>query len=191
MMEIKIKLLPGGKMPTKGIMMKNNAVCPICGKEFHVKPSHLKRYKTVCCSKECSRKPRSIYMSGEGNHQYGLKGDKNASFKGMLTQRKNSTQLDAWIYCPEHPYARSDGRVKLHRYIVEQNADYFDRSFFDEVNNHLYLRKDLFVHHIDGNHDNNNIENLQVVTKAEHRRLHNKMHPRPKDYKTGRFIKEK
>lgn len=168
----------------------NNAVCPICGKAFSVKPSHLKRYKTVCCSRECNRKHRSIYMKGEGNHQYGLKGNKNASFKGNVISKKNNQQFDYWIYCPDHPYANRSKRVKLHRYVVEQNAERFNQKYFDEIEGKLYLRKDLFVHHIDGDHNNNSAENLQIVTKSEHRRLHNIMHPQVKDKKTGRFIKE-
>ena len=35
-----------------------------------------------CCSKECSIELRKIRMSGENNHQYGLKGALNSSYKG-------------------------------------------------------------------------------------------------------------
>lgn len=50
-------------------------------------------------------------------------------------------------------------RKKLHRYIMEQHLG-------------RTLSKDEIVHHIDGNKHNNSIENLVVMTNAEHSRLH-------------------
>lgn len=93
-----------------------NCTCPICGKKFHVKQSRLAKMKLLaCCSRECNKKYRSLYMTGKGNHQYGLK----------------------------------------------------------------------------GNHNNNEFTNLQIVTRAEHRRLHNLMKAPTRDILTGRFIKTK
>lgn len=44
------------------------------------------------------------------------------------------------------------------------------------IENHLgrKLKSDEEVHHIDGNSENNIIENLQVVTKKQHKKIHNK-----------------
>lgn len=75
--------------------------------------------------------------------------------------------------------------------FVEIYAEHFERKFFDEVNGKLYLKKHLYVHHIDGNHNNNEFTNLQIVTRAEHRRLHNLMKAPTRDILTGRFIKTK
>lgn len=36
--------------------------------------------------------------------------------------------------------------------------------------------KNLFVHHIDGNPANNKLDNLMIMTKAEHSRVHNFKH---------------
>lgn len=165
-------------------------VCPICGEDFNIKPSRIKKCKVVCCSRECCNKSRSIRMLGENNHQFGLKGDKNASFKGLIINKRNNRQNDIWIYEPNHPFANSQGRVKFHRYIVEQNAIRFDIEVFVNIDGQFYLKQNYYDHHIDGNHDNNSVDNLQVVTKAEHRRLHNLMHPQKRDDITGRFLKE-
>lgn len=46
-----------------------NCTCPICGKKFHVKQSRLAKMKLLaCCSRECNKKYRSLYMTGKGNH---------------------------------------------------------------------------------------------------------------------------
>ena len=168
-----------------------NCICPICGQKFHLKPSALKKLKLkACCSKECNRKYRSLYMSGSGNHQYGLKGDKNASFKGQEIVRKNNHQYDIMVYQPEHPYANKNGRVKKHRLIVELNYRKFDCKYFALIDGRYYLKKQYVIHHIDGNHDNNDLGNLKIVTVMEHRHLHNLMSPQPKSRTTGRFIKQ-
>ena len=69
-------------------------------------------------------------MSGKGNHQYGIRGHLNASFKQGTTKRKNNNQVDYWIYLPEHPFANRNGRVKYHRAVVEMNNLSFDPDFF-------------------------------------------------------------
>lgn len=60
---------------------------------------------------------------------------------------------------PEHPYATKNGYVLLHRIIVE---------------NHLgrVLNTNEVVHHKDHNKKNNVIENLEVLDRIEHNRLH-------------------
>ena len=170
-------------------MKINNVTCPICGKFFYVKESRLKRYKTVCCSRECNRKARSIWMSGKGNHQYGLKGHLNSSFKDGITKKRNNNQVDYWIYIPNHPFASKSGRVKYHRYLVEQNFEKYDEKYFSAIGHRHYLKPEMLVHHKDGNHDNNDISNLQVVTKDEHRSIHNFMNPQERDKANGQFVK--
>ncbi len=168
-----------------------NCICPVCGKKFHRKKSYLKKCKNPpCCSYECDRIRRKRLMSGKNNHQYGLKGNKNASFKGNVICRMNGNQIDKWVYVPHHPYADANGRVRSYRLVIEVNAEKFNIDFFNNINGNLYLKPELYVHHKDGNHNNDEISNLQVVTKREHRRIHNFLNPQPHD-KRGRFISKK
>lgn len=51
--------------------------------------------------------------------------------------------------------------TKIHRRIYE---DYY----------HIRLPKEVEIHHIDGNHNNNQIENLKAVTIQEHFDIHYK-----------------
>ena len=60
---------------------------------------------------------------------------------------------------PEHPKAIAHGYVLEHRIIME---------------NHLgrLLLENEVVHHINGNKKDNNVDNLRVMDKKEHARLH-------------------
>lgn len=60
---------------------------------------------------------------------------------------------------PNHPNATKHGYVLYHRIIMEN------------LLNRLLTPLEV-VHHIDRNTHNNNIENLQLVTEEEHRKIH-------------------
>jgi hypothetical protein len=63
------------------------------------------------------------------------------------------------IYLPEHPNAKMNGLIPLHRYIM---SEHLGRP----------LLKIEHVHHIDGNTKNNNINNLKLTTNSEHTHIH-------------------
>lgn len=107
-----------------------NCKCVVCGKDMYLKPYLIKRAKNgVVCSEECNKKNRSNLMSGEGNHQFGLKGSLNSSFKSEL--RKTSRGYYT-VSKPDHPYA-VNGRVLQHRLIVEENHEKFDDKFLQKL----------------------------------------------------------
>lgn len=62
------------------------------------------------------------------------------------------------VYLPEHPQAHR-GYVYEHRIIIETRLK-------------RILSTEEVVHHIDGDRSNNDIDNLQVMTQAEHVKLH-------------------
>lgn len=146
-----------------------NCKCSICGIEMYLKPSRLKRVKNgICCSKECTNKLKSEYSKGSKNHQYGLKGDLNSSFKGEETIHHEYV----YEYLPNHPRANSSGRVRQHRLIIEKNYKMFNPIYFEEVNNTIILKDDYVVHHINEVKSDNRLENLQILTRSEHTSLH-------------------
>jgi hypothetical protein len=65
----------------------------------------------------------------------------------------------------DHPKASKDGKVYLHRLVIENDIGRF-------------LAEDEVVHHKDGNRGNNKKENLQLMTKTEHGYHH---HPARED----------
>lgn len=168
---------------------KPNTYCTYCNSHFHKKQSH--KDKVILgnfCSLDCLSLFKKDYFKGSNNHQYGLKGCLNSSFKGSEIQKANNKLVDIKIYVPNHPNTDKSGRVSKHRYLVENNYQLYDAKYFEILEGKYYLKKEIEVHHIDENHDNNSIDNLMPVTKGEHRRLHNIKKPQKRG-DNGKFIK--
>ena len=175
----------------KSLRAENETTCTQCGKKFHQKKSHKDKYcknKVYFCSRECFAEYKKTAFAGEGNHQFGLRGKLNASFKSDIIQKKNNRVVDLHIYVGNHPRANKSGRVLLHKYLVEQNYQLFDKKYFEEINGFVVLKKGIGVHHINGNHNDNRIKNLMPVTKAEHTAIHNKQNEILRDKTNGRII---
>jgi hypothetical protein len=156
---------------------KIKCICPICNKIFYEKPSRIKRVKTkICCSKICSNKLKEITYLGENNHQFGLTGDKNASFKNKEILSNCGYILE---YCPGHPKpcdrSIKGTRVRQHRLIIERNHTKFDPKYFEEINGWIVLKDCYDVHHKNGIKTDNRLENLEILTRSEHTALHNKI----------------
>jgi hypothetical protein len=127
-----------------GSIAKNNISCSNCGKDFHIKKSQLERYNRnhgVYCSIKCYSMAKKVLMSGSLNHQYGLKGDLNSSFKGCEITRKNNNLTEIKVYCPENPNCDVNGRVSKHRLLVEENYKMFQDKCFEIKNGIVVLKK--------------------------------------------------
>lgn len=163
----------------------NNVKCIMCGKEFHLKPSALKRFKTHYCSKQCQNEARKVYMRGEGNHQYGIKGDKNASW--VDKSYKMNSHGYRMLRIIEHPFADKNGWVFEHRVVAEKHLLTDSNSI--NIDGKRYLHPDYCVHHLNFDRADNRVENLVVMTKIEHRIMHNKLNPLERDNK-GQFVSD-
>ena len=158
-----------------------NCECPVCGTRFHAKPYKIAITKhLICCSRDCEKTYRSKWFSGSSNHQYGLKGKNNPTFAGEEIIRKNHYVKDVRVYAPYRPDADNIGRVIKHKLIVEENYQTFGEQYFDVVEGYRILKKEFVVHHKDGNHDNNDISNLEILKRGEHTSIHNKLRKQKK-----------
>ena len=102
----------------------------------------------------------------------------------MKSVRTNKTLGYRYIYKPEHPTSMNsenwDGYIYEHIYIIEKNLG---RS----------LTENEIVHHLDNNPNNNKIENLIVLDKSQHAKIHawvNKMEQELKNGNLNIFNKE-
>lgn len=152
-----------------------NCTCEICGKKFHRKQSHIDKYKHMYCSKECHIEAKKKYMLGKNNHQYGLRGDKNASWK---SDEKISYYGYRLVRCLDHPFVNSDGFVFEHRLVAEKYLLNDENSV--EINGKRYLSPEYVVHHKDFNRLNNDVENLEVMLSKDHMIFHWKIRTKEK-----------
>lgn len=138
--------------------------CQICGNEDKVKPSYAKRYLT--CSMECKKQYLSRKYSGENNPNY--RGENYDRIKRI------SNYGYVLVYKPESRMARCDGYVLEHRLVM---GEHLGRD----------LLPDEHVHHKDGDRTNNDINNLEITTLAEHSKHHSKEKEIIRD-KRGRIV---
>lgn len=146
-----------------------NCVCPVCNTPFHCKPYHKNKCINVFCSMECKKIYDSVRMSGEGNHQYGLKGSLNSSWR---SDERISSYGYKLIRSLEHPFKNGDDFVFEHRLIVEKYMLTPENSI--EINGLLYLSPEWDVHHIDFNRLNNDVSNLFPLPTSTHKKFHSR-----------------
>lgn len=81
------------------------------------------------------------------------------------------------IYKPEHPFATSRNTVFEHRLVMEDylRLNKSKSEYLISIKGRLFLKKNVQVHHINGNKKDNRIENLKVFGSVEdHTKFHHK-----------------
>lgn len=154
------------KKPNKNPKLRERQ-CVICGKIFykHISPSEIKLGRGVVCSKECKgllngvKKKNGFYKKCE-------RCGKDFWVSYSKEKYHHPKYCSRYCYIPTKPmesiaydgYKVFNGK-KVHRIIMENNIG------------RKLLTKEI-VHHIDGNKLNNNIDNLQILTREEHNKIH-------------------
>ena len=119
---------------------------------------------------EATRQRLSEAKMGEGNPQFGKR---PPNYKGG---RFITTGGYVALLKPEHPYATGPGMAYVleHRLVVEAHLRETNPTseWLTEVDGVLYLRPGACVHHINGDKQDNRVENLEVMFQSEHVRIH-------------------
>lgn len=144
-----------GKSQRKEVQTKK---CINCGKEFTLSRRNSQKINDgrLYCGQSCAyygserNKKISKVMKGRftGEQSYHWKGGKRITKFGYIS-----------VLSPDHPNKNKTGCVLEHRLVVEEAMG-------------RKLLKDEIVHHLNGITSDNRIENLQVMSHAEHNRLH-------------------
>lgn len=147
-----------------------NCTCAYCGKQFHRKENHKRKNIKNYCSTTCANNDKKIRYSGSGNHQYGLKGNLNASWK---SDERFSFYGYKLIRAENHPFKNCDNFVFEHRLIAEKYLLNDENSIV--INDKQYLSPDYVVHHLNFDRQDNDVKNLLIMKNGEHTSLHIKM----------------
>jgi hypothetical protein len=128
--------------------------CAICGKEFKIFP--CRKNVTKCCSYECRNK-----LIVKTRRELYEKSKMNSCFKEDVCVLPKEMIYDGYkVYMNgKYPAICINGKNHyLHRYVWEQTNG--------------PIPKNMVIHHKDFNRGNWNLENLELLTRAEHMKLH-------------------
>ena len=133
--------------------------CEWCKEEFN-RPSNIAHKQWAgrrFCSKKCG-----LY-SRKGESRPDKMGENHPGWKGGKIKRKKGGYI---LLCrPKHPYCQSHGYFLEHRLVMEKHLG-------------RYLHPKEVVQHLNGNKQDNGIENLELIkNQSEHMKHHFKQDP--------------
>lgn len=141
--------------------------CAACGKTFLEHQSHAARRKY--CSRTCKH-GHADYIQLRREQSTG---ENNAMWRGGTSQH-----VDGYVYekAEGHPFSNK-GYVFQHRLVAEQylKEKYPASPCLVRLGNQLYLSPEYDVHHENEDRTDNRPENLRVLSKSDHRKLHNQL----------------
>ena len=141
--------------------------CVICHKTFyrHIAPCEIKLGRGVVCSKECKGKLNSL------QHRNGFyKICKKCGEKFWVSHSKEKYHKPK--YCSRKCYIPTErGKaISIDGYYVI-SLKKVHRTIMEEHIGRKLLSKEI-VHHINHDKVDNRLENLQIVTRSEHNKIH-------------------
>lgn len=101
---------------------------------------------------------------------HNTRGTRLSNYRGWYRASGGYIKVEA----RDHPLIDIDGYVMEHRLAMEVHLRETEPEspFLVKLGRQLYLRPEIEVHHRDEVTDHNEIDNLQAMTAAEHRRHH-------------------
>ena len=165
-----------GQANAERFRAKRFRACDNCGRQFEYRGRHKKRNAHFFCCDECYKeyKTKKIYVNCDwcGKPIYKKRSD-------VARNKHNFCDPSCYIDYINFEKAGAPNQIvcgtPLHRSLAKMKLG-------------RALKENEEVHHIDGNHNNNDLENLMVLTASEHAKIHAAQKERDT---SGRFIKKR
>lgn len=159
------KLSRGQKKDSKEkLLMSEPKQCLDCKEKLHRTHESPKRWKNrKYCDASCQMSYE--YKNGRRDKENTVKEAQEAIRKKAMEQFKKNPSTKDWrgwtkIYIPSgHPELEQEWMTE-HRYVWWKNTGEFPPE-------------DKVIHHIDGNKKNNDFDNLELVSREKHAKIHN------------------
>lgn len=147
--------------------------CANCDRLMYKKPYEQNKSKTkmLCCSTQCMGELRKAIYKGENNPNFNNRGANSPLHKKDERITKPGYRL---IFVgDEHPFAIYKYWIREHRYIAEKYLMKDEHSI--TIDGKKYLNPIYDVHHKDFNRLNNSVDNLQILSRSDHMKLHQEL----------------
>jgi hypothetical protein len=149
-----------GRANAERFRQQRAIVCDYCGREFEYLGHHTGRNQHFFCSKQCSDnfKSKQVEVTCDlcGKQFMKKQSDIARSSHNFCSLECSKTFT---FMMNDNKRGLHYGRKPLYRILMEEKLG-------------RELTADEEVHHVDGNHFNNALENLVVLSKSEHARIH-------------------